>query len=289
MKYTRVISIVTTLMFQLITSGEKVELPENVISLEYNAFDDQYVGCEETMEMRAKELLAQERAMNPNFNEVWENAEIKWENMSTEKKRMKMLFEVAVIAYTMEKKKIYPTFNQAVKKCCASREAYMNNFHFKALHFYLTRAVQILKRSCKDVYRGISVKQYPDGTGEMRFGQFASTSLKRRVATEFINGSGTLYKVHTCEGAPIEHLSAYPSEKEVLIPPYEMFNVSRFSDSEGFKNVELKSKRTFSKFNCAYLEASGNKAAVSGQLTTILLSGVLTLVFQAHSQTLTGL
>ncbi|XP_020823447.1 ecto-ADP-ribosyltransferase 5-like isoform X2 [Phascolarctos cinereus] len=286
---TTVIVVMIIGIIGLVIYEENVEMPENVISLEHNAFDDQYVGCEETMEMRAKELLAQERAMNSNFNEVWENAEIEWENMSTEKKRMKMPFEVAVIAYTMEKKKIYPAFNQAVRKCCASWEAYMNNFHFKALHFYLTRAVQILKRSCKDVYRGISVKQYPDGTGEMRFGQLASTSLKQYVARRFTNGSGTLYKVHTCEGAPIEHLSAYPDEKEVLIPPYEVFNVSRFSESEGFQNVELKSTRTFSKFNCAYLEAFGNKAAVRGQLTTILFSGVLTLVFQAHSQTLTEL
>ncbi|XP_036602514.1 ecto-ADP-ribosyltransferase 5-like [Trichosurus vulpecula] len=273
MKHTRVISIVTALMFQLITSGEKVELPGNVISLEHNAFDDQYMGCEETMEIRAKDLLARERAMNSHFDKVWRNAEIKWKNMPTTKKRMKRLFEVAVIAYTMERNKIYPIFNQAVRNCCRSREAYMNYFHFKALHFYLTRAVQILRRSCKKVYRGISVAQHPDGTGEMRFGQFASTSLKQDKARKFTNGSGTFYKVYTCEGAPIEYLSAFADEKEVLIPPYEVFSVSGFSDSGGLKCVKLRSKkRTFSKFNCAYLQAPGNKAAVPGQLTSILFS-----------------
>ncbi|XP_036599788.1 ecto-ADP-ribosyltransferase 5-like [Trichosurus vulpecula] len=289
MKYTRVTSIVTALMLQLIISGEKVVLPGNVISLEHNAFDDQYVGCEEHMEIRAEELLIQEKAMNSNFNEVWKNSEIIWKNMSADKKKMKMPFEVAVIAYTMERNKIYPAFNQAVRKCCQSREDYMNNFHFKALHFYLTRAVQILGRSCKNVYRGISVAQHPDGTGEMRFGQFASTSLKQDQARKFTYGSGTFYKVYTCKGALIEYLSVFPYEKEVLIPPYELFNVSGFSDSGGLKNVELRSKGTFSKFNCAYLQAPGNKAAVPGQLTTILFSAVLTLVLQAHSQTLTGL
>ncbi|XP_043852726.1 ecto-ADP-ribosyltransferase 5-like [Dromiciops gliroides] len=288
MKYTRVIYIVNFLMFQLITSGEKSELPENVISFKHNAFDDQYVGCEETMKMWAKELLAQERIMNSDFNKVWEKAENKWRTLSTDKKRMEMLFEIAVIAYTMEEDKIYPAFNQAVRECCESREAYMNNFHFKAFHFYLTRAIQILRGSCKNVYRGVSVKQYPDGTGKMCFGQFASTSLNKYMARNFIKGSGTFYKVYTCEGANIEHLSVFQYEREVLSPPYEVFTISSFSDSKGIKNVEVKSNGTFSKFNCAYLEASGNKAAGPGQLTTMFFSGVFTLVFQAHSQLLTG-
>ncbi|XP_074073404.1 ecto-ADP-ribosyltransferase 5-like [Macrotis lagotis] len=283
MKDTKVIIIVTVLMFQQIISGEKIELPEYVISLEDNAFDDQYVGCEETMEMKAKKLLVQERAINLNFSKVWENAEIKWNGITPNNKKMDMLFEVAVIAYTTETNKIYPTFNRAVRECCESLDAYMNNFHFKALHFYLTRAVQMLKGSCKNVYRGISVKQQPDGTGEMRFGQFASTSLNQIVARKFTKKSGTLYKVYTCEGAAIEHLSVFPREKEVLIPPYEVFDVSMFSDSEGLNNVELKSKKTSkSRFNCAYLEA--NKAAVPGHLTTILFPGItlFTLIFQAY-------
>ncbi|XP_043849669.1 ecto-ADP-ribosyltransferase 5-like [Dromiciops gliroides] len=331
MKYTRVISIVPVLMFQLITSGvsgtcyphtpcllsrprkqnrvilglsqkksrEKVELPENVISLENKAFDDQYVGCEETMKIKAEGLLAQERAKNSNFNKVWEKAEKKWENKSTGKKKMEKPFEVAVIAYTISENKFYSAFNRAVRECCESREAYIKNFHFKAFHFYLTRAVQILRGPCGHVYRGISVKQYPNGKRKMRFGQFASASLDKDVARRFTRGSGTLYKVNTCEGAPIEYLSVFPNEKEVLIPPYELFSVSNSSDSKGLENIELKSKERKSKFNCAYIRfqysrrlhvcgypfwksfpsAPGNKAAGPGQLTTIFSSRVFTLVF----------
>ncbi|XP_068920773.1 ecto-ADP-ribosyltransferase 5-like [Petaurus breviceps papuanus] len=265
----------------VVTCVVKVESSGNVISLEDNAFDDQYVGCEKTMEMRAKDLLAQERAINSNFSKVWKNAESKWENMSPKKKRMNMLFEVAIIAYTMEENKIYPTFNQAVRKCCYSSEDYMNNFHFKALHFYLTRAVQILRTSCTNVYRGISVGMHPDGTGEMRFGQFASTSLEEGAARKFINASGTLYKVYTCEGANIEHLSVFPDEKEVLIPPYEVFSVSRFLDSGGLKNVELHSKRTFSKFNCAYLRGKKNQnyLVTSGNINSMVLGKVTPRLF----------
>ncbi|XP_072466438.1 ecto-ADP-ribosyltransferase 5-like isoform X2 [Notamacropus eugenii] len=287
MKYTRDISIVTVLMFQLIISAEKVGLSENVISLEHNAFDDQYVGCEKTMEMKAKELLAQERAMNSNFDEAWVEAENIWKKKKS-KNRMEMLFEIAVIAYTLENPKIYSAFNEAVRKCCESREAYMNNFHFKALHFYLTRAVQIMRRSCKNVYRGVSVKVHREGAKEMRFGQFASTSLKEDKARSFAKtsgSSGTLFKVYTCEGASIEDLSFYPDEREVLIPPYEVFSVSE-PEKNGLKTFELRSTRTYSKFNCAYQEASANKVAVPEQLTTILFSGVLTLVLQAHSQIL---
>ncbi|XP_072466430.1 ecto-ADP-ribosyltransferase 5-like [Notamacropus eugenii] len=285
MKYTRDISIVTVLMFQLIISAENVGLSENVISLERNAFDDQYVGCEKRMQMKAKELLAQERARNSNLDEAWVNAENIWKTMSASKKRVEKLFEIAVIAYTMENSKIYKDFNKAVRKCCKSREAYMKNFHFKALHFYLTTAVQILRRSCINVYRGISVKLHHEGAKEMRFGQFSSTSLKQVTARRFPETSGTLFKVYTCEGAAIEHLSVYPDEREVLIPPYEVFSVSE-PEKNGLKNFELQSTRTYSKFNCAYLEASANKVAVPEQLTTILFSGVLTLVLQTHSKIL---
>ncbi|XP_072471752.1 ecto-ADP-ribosyltransferase 5-like [Notamacropus eugenii] len=285
MKHTRDISIVTVLMFQLIISAEKVGLSENVISLEHNAFDDQYVGCEKTMEMKAKELLAQERAMNSNFDEAWVNAENIWKTVSDSEKRMEKLFEIAVIAYTNNNPKIYSAFNEAVRKCCESQEAYMNNFHFKALHFYLTRAVQTLRRSCVNVYRGVSVKMHRDGAKEMRFGQFASTSLEEDTARKFAGSSGTLFKVYTCKGASIEHLSVFLRQKEVLIPPYEVFSVSELQKN-GLKNFELQSTRTYSKFNCAYLKASANKVAVPEQLTTILFSGVLTLVLQAHSQIL---
>ncbi|XP_068920861.1 ecto-ADP-ribosyltransferase 5-like [Petaurus breviceps papuanus] len=267
----------------------KGESSENVISLEDYAFDDQYEGCEKAMEIKAEKLLAQEREMNSKFSEVWEKAEGKWENMTTNKNEKDRLFEIDVTAYTMEESKIYPTFNEAVKKCCKSMEAYMNNFHFKALHFYLTRAIQILRRSCTNVYRGITLRHHPNRTREMRFGQFASSSLEEDTARKLTNASGTLYNVYTCEGANITHLSVYSNETEVLIPPYEVFSVSRFSDSGGLKNVELHSTGKFSKFNCTYLEVLHNNAAVPGQLTTILFPGVLTLVLQTHFQTLTGL
>ncbi|XP_074161012.1 ecto-ADP-ribosyltransferase 5-like [Sminthopsis crassicaudata] len=288
MKYTMVISIVAVLMFQLIASRETMELQKFPMSFEHNSFDDQYMGCEETMNIRAIELLNKERAINPNFNKVWEKAENHWKNMSPDKKRMEKMFEIAVIAYTMEEYKMYQTFNQAVKGCCDSLESYVKNFTFKAFHFYLTRAIQTLKGSCRNVYRGISVKVYPDGTGKMRFGQFASTSLYLNVAKGFSGNLGTIYYVHTCEGVSIEHLSNYPIQKEVLIPPYEEFDVSKFSEnSKGITTVHLTHKRKSSKYNCALI-ASANKATVPGQLTTILFSGVFILVFQAHSQILTG-
>ncbi|XP_074161011.1 ecto-ADP-ribosyltransferase 5-like isoform X2 [Sminthopsis crassicaudata] len=288
MKYTMVISIVAVLMFQLIASGETMKVPKFPMNFEHNSFDDQYVGCEETMNIKAIELLKQEKERQPNFSKIWEKAENHWENMFPDNKRMEKMFEIAVIAYTMDDYKMYQTFNQAVKRSGESMESYVKTFTFKAFHFYLTRAVQTLKGPCRNVYRGISVKVYPDGTREMRFGQFASASLDLKEARLFAGDSGTIYHVYTCEGAYIEYLSKYPKEKEVLIPPYEVFNVSGFSeDPKGTTTVHLTHKRTFSKYNCA-LEASGNKATVPGQLTTILFSGVFILVFQAHSQILTG-
>ena len=51
----------------------------------------------------------------------------------------------------------------------------------------------------------------------IRLGQFASSSLDEAVARGF--GSATFFSLRTCSGAPIQALSVFPEEREVLIPP----------------------------------------------------------------------
>ena len=54
----------------------------------------------------------------------------------------------------------------------------------------------------------------------IRLGQFASSSLDEAVARGF--GSATFFSLRTCSGAPIQALSVFPEEREVLIPPYDV-------------------------------------------------------------------
>ncbi|XP_078013111.1 ecto-ADP-ribosyltransferase 5-like isoform X2 [Phascolarctos cinereus] len=256
-----IIGIIGLVIYEL-----KVGFKKIYMSLEPNAFDDQYMGCEMDMMKKAKELLAEERKIDPQLNDVWEKAEKTRKNLPLDLngKSIGEPFEISVIAYTDYEIPFYRKFNNKVRTCCTSKDDYMKSFQFKAFHFYLTRAIQLLGGVCTPVYRGINLKIYPDQTREMRFGQFASSSKDINVARHYAKGSGTLYTFTTCLGASIQHLSYNKSEKEVLIPPYQVFSVSAFeSNIRGLSTVHLEDKTTYSNFNCAYLEGEKKDSSTS--------------------------
>ncbi len=84
-------------------------------------------------------------------------------------------------------------------------------------------------------YRGAKATFYRNFLNtEVRFGSIASSSLNHKVAEEF--GTVSCFEIYTCEGADITKYSRYPDEKEVLIPPYEMFK-SLLSGQEEIRNI----------------------------------------------------
>ncbi|XP_065274311.1 ecto-ADP-ribosyltransferase 5-like [Emys orbicularis] len=236
-----------------------------VLDLACDAFDDQYIGCTEDMENIIKcELLQKEKLAHKVFNKTWEAAEKKW---NTRKKNLSLPrgFKdengIAILAYTRgDKTSLYQKFNKAVRKAGKSRAYYLKDFPFKALHFYLTRALQLLKRDCAEMYetevfRGVRSLRYQPGKrgGIVRFGTFASSSLDWNVARRF--GSATFFTIRTCFGVPIADFSYIRDEAEVLIPVYEKFRVSHFTQDKNSNTFVLHStNQTFSRYNCAYIE-----------------------------------
>ncbi|XP_029335035.1 T-cell ecto-ADP-ribosyltransferase 1 isoform X3 [Mus caroli] len=115
-----------------------------------NAFDDQYEGCVEDMEKRAPQLLQEDFNMNEKLKLEWKKAEIKWKeikNCMSYPQGFHDFHGTALVAYTGE---IFRSFNEA------TREFKVNpgNFHYKAFHYYLTRALQLLSdQRCSAVYR----------------------------------------------------------------------------------------------------------------------------------------
>ncbi|XP_036602819.1 ecto-ADP-ribosyltransferase 5-like [Trichosurus vulpecula] len=277
----------------LVTYEIKVGFRKIYMTFERNAFDDQYKGCEMDMMNKAKELLAEERKKDTQLNDVWEKAEKKWKSLPLNREeRIEEPFEIAVIAYTDFEIPFYSKFNTMVRTCCASRDDYLKSFHFKAFHFYLTRAIQRLRGPCIPVYRGINRKVYPDQTREIRFGQFTSASKNIKVARDYAKNSGTLFTFTSCFGASIQHLSYNKSEEEVLNPPYQFFKVSTIESSgSGLSTIHLQSETLCSNFNCAYLggerkdncpsnSAPANILAWPGHLTPLPLFGLLILLLQ---------
>ncbi|XP_028904773.1 T-cell ecto-ADP-ribosyltransferase 2-like isoform X4 [Ornithorhynchus anatinus] len=156
------------------------------MTMQYHAFDDQYKGCENDMDSIAPQLLQDEMRNNALLNESWGTAEKKWQNETKKKvsplpSGFKDEYGIAVVMYTNDK--IHLDFNLAVRTNGTSVEYYKNNFRYKAFHFYLTRALQLLpKVKCTmQLFRGSKEEFYHRGMGPMRLGRFGSTSKNRSM------------------------------------------------------------------------------------------------------------
>ncbi|XP_021098965.1 ecto-ADP-ribosyltransferase 5 isoform X5 [Heterocephalus glaber] len=167
------------------------------LGLAPDTFDDAYVGCSEVMEEKAAALLKEEMAHHALLRESWEAAQEAWEYQRrglTLPPGFKAQHGIAIMVYTNSSNTLYWELNQAVRTGGGSREHYMRHFPFKALHFYLTRGLQLLQGSggCSRapgavVFRGVSSLHFePKRLGDLvRFGQFASSSLDEAVARRF--------------------------------------------------------------------------------------------------------
>uniref|UniRef100_M3YG46 NAD(P)(+)--arginine ADP-ribosyltransferase n=1 Tax=Mustela putorius furo TaxID=9669 RepID=M3YG46_MUSPF len=246
------------------------------LGLAPDTFDDAYVGCAEEMEEKAAPLLKEEMARHALLRESWEAAWEAWEHKRhrlTLPPGFRAQHGIAIMVYTNSSNTLYWELNQVVRTGGSSREFYMRRFPFKALHFYLTRALQLLRGSggCSKgpgevVFRGVGTLHFePRRLGDsVRLGQFASSSLDEAVARRF--GNATFFSLRTCFGAPIQALSVFPEEREVLIPPHEVFLVTRFSQDGAQSLVTLWSyNQTCSHFNCAYLGGEKRPGCVSAQ------------------------
>ncbi|NXO30764.1 NAR1 ribosyltransferase, partial [Cisticola juncidis] len=192
-----------------------------------DSFDDRYEGCGPAMTAALPALNHSEMEQNPLFKGVWEKAVEEWKNLRLPLSPLSSPAQaIALMAYTMED--LHTDFNKAVRVAGSSPQQYRDNFHFKTLHFLLTQALATLrgaqKGQCLDVFRGVCGYLFKAKRGDtVRFGYFASTSLKKEAAECF--GKDTFFEVRTCHGAFIQRFSKFPGEREVLIPPYETFEV----------------------------------------------------------------
>ncbi|XP_044133988.1 uncharacterized protein LOC122926620 [Bufo gargarizans] len=229
-----------------------------------NMFDDQYIGCSDKLEKYIMPKVLQKEKTNKQFKEAWINATEQWEEIKDNldlPKGFEDEYGVALLIFTNkypEENPIYQQLNGNLTIAGASRIDYMEKFHFKALHFYLTRALQMLKPNCEErytTYRGSqhSIHVHP----VFRFGRFTSASLIQEVANIF--GTESFFKITTCFGAKVNNLSFFPSEEEVLIPPTEKFLYIKKQNSV---YILQSTGQMCSYFNCAYLEAEKREVAV---------------------------
>ncbi|XP_066427400.1 NAD(P)(+)--arginine ADP-ribosyltransferase 2-like [Molothrus aeneus] len=224
------------------------------LDMAQDSFDDQYRGCGPAMTKALPALYKFEFQKNPLFAKTWVKAEAEWRKRGSHVSPLASQWQaIALMAYSM--KDIYKEFNAAVRTAGRSRQEYRNNFHFKALHFLLTQALVTLRqaqnRQCHQVFRGVRDVHFKAQQGQwVRFGQFTSTSLRKEIALRF--GSDTIFLVLTCHGVDVRQFSKYPTEEEVLIPPFETFQVTQVTWDGKRTWIWLRSSGTFSKYNCEW-------------------------------------
>ncbi|XP_030117173.4 NAD(P)(+)--arginine ADP-ribosyltransferase 2 [Taeniopygia guttata] len=241
-----------------------------------NSFDDQYLNCGPAMAAALPALNSSEFQQNKAFAQVWVKATAEWQKQRSKSSALSPAQAIAVMAYTMND--VYEQFNAAVRTAGKSSQQYRDNFHFKTLHFLLTQALQKLRdpKKCWNVCRGAKPVQSTLKVGEtVRFGQFASSSLKKYEAQCFEKGA--MFEVYTCHGADIHEFSRYQYEQEVLIPPFETFQVIDVKKESHTMKIVLRSTGNSSNYNCEWLRG-GSLPRNSPHLGGLLLATVAMVV-----------
>ncbi|XP_075053973.1 ecto-ADP-ribosyltransferase 5-like [Mixophyes fleayi] len=285
-----VVKLMAALCLLHLFSSSQLGCQAGDLSMISDVFDDQYLGCAEEMEREMPEILEEEKIKYHEFSVRWDSSKQHWEEKRKDivfPDQFKDEYGVAVVLYTRNSP-IYGELNRNVSIAGQSRLHYMNNFHFKALHFYLTRALQVLNDGCPNkhkVFRGTD-RGNIIVSPEFRFGQFASSSFSYEKAARF--GKNPFYNISTSFGVDINIFSDY-EELEVLIPVAEKFeNIRKLGNTYEVETTG----QLCSNFNCAYLGGEKRSEPVCNSApgmflypdsrTPIILSGlsvILNIVF----------
>ncbi|NP_001072682.1 GPI-linked NAD(P)(+)--arginine ADP-ribosyltransferase 1 precursor [Xenopus tropicalis] len=268
------LALVSTLSFIPPSEGDRSRMSrrdvflskESVLDMAPSSYDDQYRGCTEAMEAEIPKLFQYEYSLNKDFAEAWDSATFRWEERKGKMvvpPGFKDQYAIAIFSYTSNGP-LHKIFNDAVRQAGQSRDYYLRSFNFKVLHYYLTRALQMLDAvespTCHKVFRGIKgVRFKPEPRKPVRFGQFTSSSKDDQSALSF--GEDTFFSIHTCYGVNIRNFSFFPSEEEVLIPPFEKFKVTDFSTMSRKNIITLQSVEKSSVYNCEFVKERRCKAS----------------------------
>nr|NP_001373453.1 ecto-ADP-ribosyltransferase 5-like precursor [Danio rerio] len=258
------------------------------LDMALNSADDQFDGCKDEMAYKVDNYyLNNEKNGNPKFKTAWDVAE-KAVPPSPENPRNRTRL-IAIYVYT--DRIAYADFNKAVR---SGKPKYENgNFKWYSLYFLLTDAVQILRASqdkCYDTYRGTNVNINDQNVlnTEVRLGSFVSSSQDRNIAKRF--GNKSCFEIRTCKGADIAKYSKLPREKEVLIPPYEIFEVTKVQKKTDQQDLwcetvfTLESQnKTRSDLNCAVAKKRSWGEFLKQQRNHRLEEWMLQLGIKQHS------
>ncbi|KAJ4919681.1 hypothetical protein JOQ06_026329 [Pogonophryne albipinna] len=231
-----------------------------------DSVDDMYNGCKDNMKKNVQTYLQNEKNTDSTFKRAWDEGEKYNKKPGKKGKRSPKALgkeqAVAIYVYTLDNPNIYLDFNEAVR---TQKHEYKTTFRYHALHFFLTDALQTLnarkpeEERCITVYRRSNRSFSQDVLNKViRFGSFTSSSRGWYPRAERF-GDKSCFEIDTCLGADVSLFSKLgESEREMLIPPYEAFKVTKIERKSAQKILpcevvyKLETTNTpLSNLNCA--------------------------------------
>ena len=183
-----------------------------------------------------EKILSKELAQNGLFKAGWSKARAR---LGRDAKNEFL----ALYTYTLENPKVYSDFNRQTRDLGPRHP----NYNYKALYYFISAGMDDISPnpSLRTVYKGITHPVTAEVGQKFTFKCFTSASSVLSIAKNLLdnmkgeNDSKTLFRIDTYKGVDIHKFSAYPYEKEVLIPPCETFNVVEVRTKNGTQEVRL--------------------------------------------------
>lgn len=226
-----------------------------------DAFDDEYLKCNSRMEMKyIPQMQKEEWANDALLRTVWDSAGIQWDARKAQislPASFKDAYGIALTAFVTEAREqtpFYHKFNSAVRTAGLSRRRYIYNFPFKAFHFYLVRALQLLRRPCEKSYKTPVYSASPDVSftfGESDQARLGNFTLAYSAKPEPGYNPQPGLTIRTCFGVAVGKFLNKEDEDVVLIPLSEVFQVSR--EGAGNDLILQSINSTCSYYECAFL------------------------------------
>ena len=218
-------------------------LKQNDIPLDMamESVDDMYRGCALQMHKKVNNYLNSE-LKNKTFKNIWTKSEewTKFKLKYRSNKDLKLDHFKALYCYTSIKQHFYNNFVTAVR---TNGPVYPRGFSYHAIHFLLSDAIRILKKSqqeCFTTNRRTKDTFKVQGDTEIRFGSFTSSSLQNNLVKY---GEQDCFEIKTCYGANLK-CNEVNDQEEVLIPPYEKFKITAIEHKKNVLNCKKLYKLT---------------------------------------------
>uniref|UniRef100_A0A665V1R4 NAD(P)(+)--arginine ADP-ribosyltransferase n=1 Tax=Echeneis naucrates TaxID=173247 RepID=A0A665V1R4_ECHNA len=226
------------------------------------SIDDMYDGCRSEAASIIDQFGVHEWHYNRNFSLAWALGERGVKKPAHGLLKEDHTIVMAIYVYTLDKPNVYLDFNNAVR---TQRSVYATTFRYHSLHFFLTDALQKLNsrkpeaERCVTSYRRVDSYFSQGVLNKMiRFGSFTSSSMGWYPSADRF-GEKSCFEIASCFGADISLYSRLgESEREVLIPPYEVFKVTKIERRSTQQSLpcevvyKVKSTgKTLSSLNCA--------------------------------------